>query len=142
MREIRPGLLWIGNAGDSRAYRTIHACGIRALVQLAYEEASPEAPRDLIVHRIPLIDGGGNDAALLAVAIDALKALIEQRIPTLVTCSQGMSRSPCIIAAALARAERRSPPTVLGEIVAGLPADISPPFWNEVCHVTYERRRS
>lgn len=141
MREIRPQLLWIGNAADARDFRTIHACGIAAIFQLAYEEPCIQAPRDLIVHRIPLVDGGGNDPALLSSAVDVLTALIERRIRTLVTCSHGLSRSPCIVAAALARAEQRSPRTVLEEISAGVPADISPPLWNEIHHIAIAERR-
>lgn len=141
VREIRPQLLWIGNAADARDFRTIHARGIAAIVQLAYEEPCIEAPRDLIVHRIPLVDGGCNDPALLSLAVDVLTALIGRRIPTLVTCSHGLSRSPCIVATALASAEQRSPRTVLEEIVAGVPADISPPLWSQTHHIVTAERR-
>lgn len=136
MREIRPGLLWIGNAGDSRVFRLIHASGIRALVQLAYEEPCVQAPRDLIVVRFPLLDGGDNDAVLTTLAIQAIISLVERRVPTLVSCSNGLSRSPCLVAAALAICEQRPLPQVLAEVIDTAPADISPPFWNHIVHVT------
>lgn len=142
MREVRPGVLWIGNARDSRSFRLIHSAGIRALVQLAYEEPCVEAPRELVVERFPLVDGGGNDRAVTALAVEALAALIDAHVPTLVTCSNGLSRSPCIVAAAVAQLQQRPLQPVLEEIIGRMPADVSPQFWNHVVDVIAAPARS
>ena len=65
----------------------------QALVQLAAEEPVIQAPRDLIHVRIPLLDGPGNRAEFLTLAIRTVAALLTLRVPTLVCCGAGMSRS-------------------------------------------------
>ena len=136
MRQLRAQPVWIGNAGDGRDFRAIHAHGIRAIVQVAYEEPCLEAPRDLILSRIPLMDGSENDPALTRLAIGSLVALIRARVPTLVACSNGLSRSPCIVAAAFSLVEGRALGTILEETIGTSPADISPQFWNHVREVS------
>ena len=113
MREIIPAHLWLGNAYDARAPQKLFDLGIAAVVDLAYEEAAAGLPRSLAYVRIPLVDGGGNDPRLLKWAIDTVESLIAAQIPTLVACGAGMSRSPCVAAAALARHRKESPETVL-----------------------------
>ena len=51
---------------------------------------------------------------------------------TLVACSAGMSRSPALAAAAIARVESRDPNECLMECVEGGPADVSPLLWRDV----------
>jgi protein-tyrosine phosphatase len=102
MRQIPPHLLWLGHAGDGRDYRSILDADIQALVQLAAEEPALDSPRDLVYCRFPLVDGSGNDRKLLYLAIMTVVNLLEKKVPTLVFCGAGMSRSPAIAAAALA----------------------------------------
>src|SRR6267142_7076321 len=102
MRQILPHSLWLGHAGDGRDLRAILDAGIRAVVQLAIEEEPLVLPRELTFCRVPLVDGAGNEEKLLYLAVTAVANLLESRIPTLVCCGGGMSRSPAVAAAALA----------------------------------------
>src|SRR5207247_10133902 len=85
------------------------AAGIRAIVELAAEEPPSPAPRELVYCRIPLLDGAGNEDKLLLLAIGTVGAFLESRLPTLVCCGSGLSRSPAIAAAALAQVSHESP---------------------------------
>jgi hypothetical protein len=116
--------LWVGHAGDCRAFRELLDKGIRAIVQLAIEEPPVEPPRELIYYRFPLLDGDGNDAAVAA--------LIRRGIPTLVCCGAGMSRSPAIAAAALSVIEQIEPDECLRRVAEYLRADVSPGLWAQV----------
>ena len=136
MRQVQGRQVWIGNASDSRNFREIHARGIRALVQLAHEEPCIEAARDLILSRVPLTDGLDNDPALTRLAIGSVLELIRAEIPTLVSCSNGLSRSPCVVAAAVSLIEGLPLNSVLQEVVGTGPADVSPQFWHHVLGVT------
>ena len=103
MTQITPYPLWIGSYGALHDVRRLHDLGIRAIVHLAYEETLPTLPRDFIVLRFPILDGEENEPAMLLLAIDTLTLLLDQKFTTLVCCQAGLSRSPAIVAAALAR---------------------------------------
>jgi protein-tyrosine phosphatase len=133
MNQITPHQLWIGNAGDCRAISRILDKDIRAVVQLAAEESPVQFTRELISCRFPLLDGTGNDDHLVDLAIGCVANLVERGIPTLVCCGAGMSRSPAIVAAALARINRSDLSKSLEAVMKVHPADVSPGFWNEVC---------
>ena len=135
MNQIVPYQLWIGHAGDGRAFQTLFDKGITALVQLAVEEPSLESPRELVYLRFPLIDGGGNDSAVLRLAIDSVARLVRQNMPTLVCCGAGMSRSPAIAAAALSIVESVDVEICLERVLEMHPADLSTALWKEVCEV-------
>lgn len=105
MRCIEAGRLWIGSAADVRQIATLAEEGIEAVVQLAYEEPVATLPRELLLWRVPLHDGAGNPPERLRLAVTAIELLLQARIPTLVACSGGMSRSPAIAAVALARVQ-------------------------------------
>lgn len=132
MTRIEPLSLWVGHAGDGRAYRDLLGRDIRAVVYLALEEPPARPPRDLIVCRFPLVDGGGNDPAVVRLAVETVARLIEHRISTLVCCGAGMSRSPAVAAAAMASAGHGDPAACLARIAAVRPADVSPALWVEV----------
>jgi hypothetical protein len=132
MRQIHPFPLFLGNAGAGRDYRAILDCGIQAIVQAAAEEPALQPPRDLIYCRFPLVDGPGNDLKLLQLAVATLARLIDDRIPTLVCCSMGLSRTPALAACALARALQQSPQEWLTRLAAEGPTDVAPGFWNEL----------
>lgn len=85
-----------------------------------------------MVLRIPLIDGAGNTAVALRLAVDAVGLLVRQQVPTLVACSAGMSRSPAIVAAALAMVLRRPPEDTLAMITREGPHDVSPGLWGDL----------
>jgi hypothetical protein len=131
MRRVKPYALWIGHAGDAESAPGLHEAGIRALVQLAIEEPVASPPRDLIFLRVPLVDGAGNPSESLALAIRTVARLLELRIPTLVCCGAGMSRSPCIAAAALSLAFALGPGDALERLKATGPCDIASGFWRD-----------
>ena len=132
MRQIGSHPLWIGHAGDGRDFARLHESGIRALVQLAIEEPVIQPPRDLIYVRIPLSDGAGNRADLLTLAILTVSGLLSRRVPTLLFCSAGMSRAPCVAAASLAVTLRQSPDAGLGMVTSQGPRDVSSGLWREM----------
>ena len=134
MREVIPTVLWIGNAQDGHDVQAVLGLGIAAVVNLAMEEPPTLYPRDVVYCRFPLIDGAGNAPAVLKAAIGTTANLIRGQIPTLVTCDDGMSRSPAIVAAALAAIEKTSPEKALERIAAAGPHDVSATFWRDVQH--------
>ena len=132
MRKIDPYLLWIGHAGDGRDPRPLFDAGIRAVVDLAFEEAPAALPREFIYFRVPLVDGAGNPAKLLLLAVHSLAPLLRMHLPTLVVCGAGMSRAPSIAAAALALAHNEAPEACLQKVIAGRPHDVAPGLWQEI----------
>lgn len=132
MRQV-PGLsLWIGHVGDVRDLDGIHAAGIVAVVDLAMNEPPAALTRELTYCRFPLIDGSGNPSWLLRMAVETVACLLRSGTPTLVSCGMGLSRSPCIAGAAIARV--RGCPTAEGLAIAtqSAAADVSPGLWAEV----------
>ena len=132
MRRVLGYSLWLGHVGDVRDLRGIHAAGILAVVDLAINEPPASVTRELVYCRFPLIDGTGNPPWLVRAAVETVACLLRGDTPTLVVCSAGMSRSPCIAAAAIARV--RGCPVVEGLALAlesGV-ADVSPGLWAEV----------
>ena len=132
MHQIKPFALWVGHAGDGRAFREIFANDIRAIVQLAIEEPPLQPPHELICQRFPLLDGEGNDRDVLNLAIHAVAGLIRKRIPALVCCGAGMSRSPVIVAAALTVATESDLGKCMHEVLQNRAADISVLFLADV----------
>lgn len=137
MREIIPRLVWIGNARDATDVKSVLENEIAAVVHLAMEEPPTVFPREIIYCRFPLLDGAGNSAAILRTAIHTVSILIEAKIPILVACSGGMSRSPAIVAAAIARAKSEPPHEWLKKIAATGPHDVAPALWNEIAKETF-----
>lgn len=133
MRQIQPHPLWIGHAGDGRDFRAMFDAGIEAVVYLAAEEPTVAAPRDLIACRFPLVDSTGNRPEALSLAIRTVAELIRRKVPTLVCCGAGMSRSPAVAAAALALFLGEPADDCLKQVVGeGLPADLMPGLWREI----------
>ena len=132
MRQITPHPLWIGHADDGRDFQAIFDAEIRAVVQLAVEEPPLPLPRELLYARFPLVDGPGNDPKVLYLATLALVNLLEKKIPTLVCCGAGMSRSPALAAAALALVFQQPPDESLKEVAEYHSADVVPGLWAEV----------
>jgi protein-tyrosine phosphatase len=132
MKKIDNVPLWLGHAGDGRDYRQLLATGIRAVVQLALEEPPLSPPRELLCLRIPLVDGEGNEPAILQLAIRTVASLLQARLPTLVCCGGGMSRSPAVAAAALALVADSDASACLQKIEQSGPMDVSPALWREI----------
>src|SRR5262245_49366595 len=101
MTQIQPHYLWLGHAGDGRNAAEMFRLEIQAVVQLALEEPVLSLPREILYFRVPLIDGPGNAPELLALAVNMTARLVALKVPTLVCCGAGLSRSPAIAAAAL-----------------------------------------
>src|SRR5579864_520702 len=113
MRQIAGFSLWLGHVGDVRDLRAVLASGVLAVVDLALNEPPATVTRELVYCRFPLIDGAGNPPWLLRAAVDCVAHLLHSGTPTLVYCGAGMSRSPCIAAAAIASVRGCSPDEAL-----------------------------
>src|SRR5208282_4769156 len=70
MKQIPPHPIWLGHVGEAEAFGRLFDLGIEAVVQLAAEEPPLPLPRELILCHFPLIDGIGNRAALLSLAVE------------------------------------------------------------------------
>jgi hypothetical protein len=132
MNQISPYTLWVGHAGDGRAFQDICNRGVKAIVQLAMEEPPLQPPRELVYLRFPLLDGGGNDPTVLRLAIHCVANLVQGGKPTLVCCSGGMSRSPAVVAAALSMVEKTDVEHCLRRVIQSHPGDVSPGLWDEI----------
>ncbi len=132
MDRIKPFPLWLGHAGDCQDIARLSDLGIEAVVQLAVEEPQAPLPRDILLVRVPLLDGTGNRAALLRLAVQSVAGLLKDRIPTLVCCSAGASRSPAIAACALAIIQKKSPAECLELVYDFRKTDVSPGLWQDL----------
>lgn len=136
MRRASALPLWIGTARDARDLRTVLDAGIEAIVDLAMEEPPICPTRELVYLRFPLLDGDGNPPWLLRVAVEAVAELVGSRVPTLVACGAGMSRSPAVVAVVLARLNVTQ---AEDELVALRPIDVSPGLWQALQTVVRSR---
>lgn len=141
MREVTPTSLWIGNALDAREIRNVLNCGIAVVIDLAIEEPPIQFPRDIVYCRFPLIDGAGNQSAILRAAVETVAHFMAAGTPTLVACGAGMSRSPAIVAAALAQTERITLMDALAQLTAGQPHDVSPGLLQDLAKVSQAAAR-
>jgi hypothetical protein len=132
VRRIPGCSIWLGHAGDVRDVCGIVAAGLVAVVDLALEEAPAPLTRDLVCCRFPLVDGPGNAPWLLRAAVETVAGLLRCGTPTLVGCGAGLSRAPCIAAAAIARVRGCPPADALAIALGSGAADISPALWIEV----------
>ena len=132
MREAITNCLWLGKAMDARDISTVLDLRIVAVVDLALEEPPIQFTRDIVYCRIPLVDGSGNRPEIIRAAVDLTASFIDSRVPTLVACGAGMSRSPIIVAAALAKVDGRSLEQALDDITMGVAHDVSTSLWAEI----------
>lgn len=126
MRQIESRPLWVGHTGDTRDPRALLAASVEAVIELADSEALAVLPRELIRCRFPLSDGGDNPSWLIRLAAETVAALLRAKVPTLVCCASGLSRSVCVAAGGLALADGRSVNETLNAVVATGPADVAP----------------
>jgi hypothetical protein len=106
MRHIPDYSLWLGHAGDAGDKHELMRLGIGAVVDLAVEEPPAVTGHEMVYCRFPLLDGADNPPWLIRAAIDMTATLLREKVPTLVACSGGLSRSPVIAAAALVQLGR------------------------------------
>ena len=132
MRRIEPHQLWVGHGGDAAKPRALAAAGIRAMVDLAVNEPPAIVSREMVYCRFPLIDGAGNAPEVLRLAVGIVTGLLNENVPTLVFCGAGMSRSPSIAAAAIAKVTQQPPGKCLAMVIAGGPHDVSGALWQDV----------
>ncbi len=131
MQQVNSQRLWIGNVGALRDVAAIHDAGIEAVVFLATDVVAAPG-REIVFCRLPLVDGEGNAFWRLRLTIDAAAELIAADVPLLVCCSNGMSRSPAVVAAALAKVDGRSADEHLKRITLSRTADVSPVLWRDI----------
>jgi hypothetical protein len=133
MRQLISNLFWIGNARDARDVKGVLNQGIEVVIDLAMEELPIQFPREVTYCRFPLLDSDGNSPAMLRSAIETTTSFVSSDLPTLVACSNGMSRSPVIAAAVLAKLVESLDLEQAVESVAKLgPCDIAPGLWADV----------
>ena len=139
MLEIHDSL-WIGNALDIRTPERLFGAGISAVVDLAYEELPAQLPRQLIYCRFPINDGAGNEATVVRIAIEMIVHLVAVKLPTLVGCSAGTSRSPTFAAAALAVHLDQPLEETIGRIAESRSLDVSGTLWSDVVTIVSDLR--
>lgn len=132
MRQITGRQFWLGHAGDLRDALAVLDAGIEAVVELADCEPHAVLPRHLIRCRFPLSDDAENPPWLMRLASMSVAALLEARVPLLVCCSAGLSRSVCTASAGLALAEKITFEEALKLVVGNGPADVSPGFYSRM----------
>jgi hypothetical protein len=135
MHRLEPYNLWLGHAGDLANVRGVLDAGICVIVDLAVNEPVPKLTRDISYCRFPLVDGAGNDPWLLLSAIKTVAGFLKLEVPTLVSCSGGLSRGPAIVAAALSTITPETPENCLRQVSHSVSHDVSAGFWNEVVGV-------
>jgi hypothetical protein len=135
VRQVPGYPLWLGHVGDARDLRGVLSAGILAVVDLALNEPPASVTRELVYLRFPLVDGPGNPPWLLRAAIQAVVGLLKSSTPTLVYCTTGLSRSPCVAGAAVALLRSCPPSEGLTIVSMPGPADVSPGLWAEVQQV-------
>lgn len=133
MRRVGNFHLWIGTSRDARDLRSLHATGIEAVVDLAAEEPPAQLSRGLIYLRLPLSDDADCPPWELGMAVWCVERLVRNDVETLVACSAGMSRSPAVVAAALARIRGTR---AIDEVTKLGRMDLSPGLWHVLVGAT------
>jgi hypothetical protein len=132
MQKIATGTIWMGRVDEVRDLVGLLDRGIVAVIDLAGDERPIDLVRELVYCRFPLLDGAGNEPWLLLLAARTIAELIDAGAPTLVCCGAGMSRTPALVAAALAISTGRPPEECLAGVAASRPSDISPGLWTDL----------
>jgi hypothetical protein len=132
MRQIGDYKLWIGHTGDANNQRLLLDAGIEALIDLANNEPAVAVHRELLYCRFPILDGAGNPTWLLQTAVNTVSRLLIDEVPTIVCCSLGMSRSPAIVAGAIATAFKLPLVDCLNLVCGTGPHDLSGGLWRDL----------
>lgn len=140
MRQVPHTSMWLGHVGDVRDLRGVLRAGIAALVDLALNEPPAVVTRELVYCRFPLLDGAGNPPWLLRAAVTTVAELLRSGTPMLVYCGAGMSRTPAIAAAALARVRGCSLEEAVALVTRDGLADLSPALLGDLRAWTEDQR--
>jgi len=132
MHKVPDYPLWLGNEGDIQDIRAVFSQGIEVLVDLAAHEPPRHLPRETLYCHIPLIDGPDNPPWLVQLAVGTVMHLLKSNVPALVYCGGGVSRSPCIAAAAISLIRGCSVPEALTHLSQSEAMDINPGLLAEV----------
>jgi protein-tyrosine phosphatase len=136
MRCVIDNILWIGNAAEARDAAKLLEQEFNVVIDLAVEEPPAVLTRELTYLRFPIYDGIGNDKKVLASAIQTIAFMLSQEgIRIAACCSMGLSRSPAIVAAAMALNGNHNAGDYLTRITSKVACDISPGLWSEVSQV-------
>jgi dual specificity phosphatase 12 len=100
MDWVIPGVA-IGAIEDALAHQRLREAGIRSILSLS--DFPTLSGFGFAWRRVVLIDGHGNDPALILDAVAHLEELYEQEPAVLVHCAEGKSRSVLIVTLFLAR---------------------------------------
>jgi protein-tyrosine phosphatase len=98
---IVPGLLWLGNIEASKDTELLKKEGITTVINTSTGGLIHSNDG---INRIwhPLLDGPGNNQKQMDDAINDVVTLIKNKVPTLVHCRAGVSRSATVLCAAFA----------------------------------------
>lgn len=132
MRQVPGYSLWLGHAGDARDLPGLLEAGIKAVIDVARNEAPASLGHEIVYCRFPLVDGGGNPPWLVRTAVGTVVSLLRSGTPTLVACGAGRCRAPTIAAAALAQVRGCSLADAITIIAQAGPLDLSPGLLAEV----------
>jgi len=132
VNQILPYRLWVGHADDGRDFRKLLELDLKALVQVAIEEAPLQPPRELLYCRFPLLDGIDNRPESISLALTTTAALVRDHVPTLICCGAGMSRAPLIAAAGMSLGHGEQLDVCVQHVAKYHRCDISPGLYSEV----------
>lgn len=132
MHQVAGTQLWLGHVGKLRDISQLYTLGIKAVVDLALNEPPSQLPREITYCRFPLGDGVGNPPWLLRCAVEGVATLLREGVPTLVFCGAGLSRTPAIAAAAIAKLEGCPLSAALARTTSGVRADVSTALWADL----------
>jgi protein-tyrosine phosphatase len=125
--------LWLGNALEARNAIALIEQGFNVVVDLVLNEPPAVLPREIVYLRFPIVDSEGNNESILAAAIKTIALLMElEGLKITVCCSAGLSRSPAIVAAAIALSTNQNPDQTLARIAELTHCDVSPTLWTDI----------
>jgi protein-tyrosine phosphatase len=132
MNQIIPYALRVGHNADGENFKAIFDQGVQAVVQVAWEEMPLHLPRELMLFRIPIVDGPGNRPESLRLAIVTVAQLLREQVSTLVCCGAGVSRAPAVTAAGLARFTGKPLSECLQLVTQHRHADVQPALYEQL----------
>jgi hypothetical protein len=96
--ELENGFqLFLGNVFDATCLaKGMNSNGIQAVLDVSTEEAYPQHP-DIIYMKVPFSDGKEIPENTFAKCMAFLLFCLDKKMPTLVHCAAGISRSPSIV---------------------------------------------
>ena len=93
---VVPNLLWLGNTIDAVDVAGMAFHGIQARINLRTTKLSPLV--NVATYWHPLMDYWGNSQGEFVDAVEMLQKLMDEKVPTLIHCQMGISRSTTVLA--------------------------------------------